>query len=380
MSVMRRALPQLVTAALAGVVAVSLPAPAALAADAPPPPVVSELTLQGPPGRLVGAQVGYLDVSVHLTDAAGVPTGRSFFEVNDFEPVINCPCVQLVAPKVLGQASIILRATLRRTTGTGTDGTWTAHVPVTAAAAGTWRVQYLGFPARVDHPENAPGSTYTPPKTAVPTVPVNGSDPVVLSVRPVGRGTVERTSAPVAFVVSASLASSHRPVVGARLLVRTTINDDLTILPSIPTTAVRTNAQGQARWSVPGTKVGGLFTVERPLRGAVAFGGFSPGESVLLDLAPFTGQLTARPAVTSVRAGRNIAVTGSTNSSHVVLQRRVSGRWSSVGEKYLDCVATCSYRLTATPPKGTWSYRVVQTAGANGSARAATRAFTLRGV
>lgn len=378
--VLRRAVPLLVTAALPGLAALCLAAPPARAADAPPPPLVSELSLQGPAGRLVGPQVGYLDVSVRLIDPAGVPTGRSFFTTDDFEPVIDCPCVQVSAPKVLGQASTALRATLQLVSGTSTDGTWTAHLPVTAAAAGTWGIDYVGFPARTEHPESAPGTISRPAKTAVPTVPLNGKDPVFLSVKPAKRGTVERTSAPVGFVVSAYLASSRQPVAGARLLVRSTSEGDLTILQSLPTTALRTNAAGQARWSLPGPKVGGVFTVERPLRGAVAYGGYRAGEHTLSGLAVFTGHVTARPAARSVRAGHNIAVTGTTNSTYVVLQRRVSGRWRTAGQTYLSCASTCSYRLTATPPRGTWSYRVVQTEGANGSTRAATRAFTLRGV
>ncbi|RZS89898.1 hypothetical protein EV189_1677 [Motilibacter rhizosphaerae] len=156
---------------------------------------------------------------------------------------------------------------------------------------------------------------------------------------------------------------------------------DLLDLFNQPASAVRTGRDGRAVWTAPGRAIGGQFEVSRPLAGATGYGPVPSGETITPVLTSIRGSVTARPAATSVRAGTDVRVTGRANSQQVVLERRVSGRWRSVGTAYLSsCTARgCAYRLTATPPRGTWTYRVAQPASVLGTSYAASTPFTLRG-
>ena len=354
----------------------ALPTAPALA-EGPPgsEPAVSELTLSGPAAPLVGPEIGYLRVSVHLTAPSGVVQGTQPENPvpNDGYPSSPCPCVQLVSTARAGQGAGWLQVPLTLASGTTTDGMWVAAAPVTASQAGTWRVLRLAFANGLDHPLG---------RASQPEAVVLGSDPVELSVRPATRLPVP-AGHPVVYVVTARLATSHRPVPNLRLGAFANIECANYEARSF----VRTGADGTVRWAP--RPASGFLVVWRPLAGAGTPGTIPPGEEICQASSPYSVTVTAVPAAAAVRAGVRDRVSGRISALcdpdvPPVLQRRVGRTWRTVNTKASvkgsgRIGAGCTYSLVANPPRGAHLYRVSLGASPYGRTATASRSFRLTG-
>ncbi|NHC47436.1 hypothetical protein [Motilibacter aurantiacus] len=342
---------------------------------------VSDVTLTGPPpgtAPLVGAQIAQLTVTARLVAPSGVPQGTQLqgFDNSDFEPLTVCPCVRLETRDTTGQGPRQLQAPLTLTSGTVTDGTWTATVPVTASAAGSWRVRLLGFPGEPDRVEL--------PAATAPRVQVEGSDPLLIEVRPLTKLPV-RLDTTVTYEVRATGRTSRRAIAGVRLLASTQID----CLGGTPL-ATRTRADGTALLRVPPSRAGSHVVVVRPLSAQpLSEGTGAWGERTCLGLAPYAGGVSATPARTAARAGTNVAVTGRVTyacaGARPVLQRLSGRRWVTVNDATVRLfppragIAGCAYTTVATPRQGTSTYRVAQPPSPLGQRAANSRAFRITG-
>ncbi|WP_130493833.1 hypothetical protein [Motilibacter rhizosphaerae] len=368
-----------VVTVLLALMGLTLAAPARAASG----PAVGETTLSGPGHALVGAEIGYLTATVHLSSPTGIQVGTTPMNpvpMVDGYPQSTCPCVQVVrsAPATYPQSWGWLQVPLVLTSGTAQDGVWTARAPVTASSAGTWRLTRVtldGAGQAVDFPFA---------RARQPSASVTGTDPVVLSVTPVTHLPV-RAGASVRYRVAARLRTSGEPVAGVRLGV---FSAQAECTDYEPPSYVRTGADGTATWTMSGRSPGSAIIVWRPLAGSGVRGTIPPGESLCSETFPYTASMTAVPAHARVRAGTDVVVTGRLSAlcyeAAPVLQRLVGRSWRTVNTSTTRLSSTastsgCSYRTVATPRRGTSTYRVAALATLTGLRSAVSPSFRLTG-
>lgn len=357
-------------------------APPALAADTTPPQIV-DLTVIPSTVNLAGVSYTKIVISVHLQDDSGICADCNV-DADDMAafPGYRTPLVRLDAtPPVPGMFYETQFSGMRLTSGTTTDGWWTA----TRIATGLWNgtrpvIRIAAFdPAGnktdIDPRNSALARTVTVHATNAARI----SYGIVPTVTPYGVDT---------FTIKgrAYLSGSGAPLGNRALLLCE--DTGCGIEGTFGGTAVATNANGYY-----------AVTTHRQALGLMLFkalGGGSNGQesypttfysnplyasrSVAVPRSAHYLTLKTVSPSTSVPAGSAVTLKGLTelfyNTSTPVLwrsisvQRLVSGTWASgtirteqtvLIEKTTVQAGIHTYTLVAHPPKGTSSYRVYRT-------------------
>jgi len=375
---MRRSV--LVVALLVG--ALCTIAPPALAADTTPPQVL-DLKITPSTVNLAGMAYTKVVVSVHLQDDSGICTDCNIDDDSMAAfPGYRTPLVRLEGtPPVPGMFYETQFSGMQRTSGTATDGWWSA----TRIATGLWSrtrpairiaaFDTAGNKTDIDPRNTALARTLTVHATNAPRISY-GVDPTVT---PYGVNT---------FTIKgrAYLSGTGAPLGNRALLLCE--DTGCGIEGTFGGTAVATNANGY--YSV---------TTHRQALGLMMFktlGGGSNGQqsypTTFYSNPLFASRSVASPRSahyltlktvspsTSVTAGSAVTLKGLTEMFYdtstpvlwrsVSVQRLVSGTWTSgtirteqtaLIEKTTVQSGIHTYTLVAHPPKGTWSYRVYRT-------------------
>lgn len=376
MNVRSRLVASLTTALL--VMAGVASAPAATAADSGTQLV--GITISVGDRTLVGAQLTSVTVRVHLTDPAGVQRSAGAM----YDTYWDCPCVAIdsfdqngrfwkASPQAWGERLI----SLRLASGTPQDGIWVGSSMLGAANAGFWKptVIHAGTLVQPPQPDGEIPDGYdfvsVPADVqAASTVHVRGDDwPVISLSIPT---TITAYGTPFAISGYALTARTHRPVAGLRVAAVADMSEPVVHEAGL---ATRTSATG--RWAVTSTNPTPYW--------AVYWAPDRLGQVVAWQSArrPHVRAviLSRTASATSVRAGSSITISGRVTPAAglaVVLQRYYAGAWRTV-YRWTGYRGTYGYVLVATPPRGTWLYRV-QVIGSTELFGTTSPAFTLRAV
>lgn len=333
-------------------------------AVAPPPPAsaaegttIQSISITVGDRTLVGAQLTGLTVRVHLTDPVGVlPAAGAMYD--NYWP---CPCIALASfdqegrrwkasPQAWGGRLIPLQLG----SGTAQDGVWVGRSILGADDAGFWRPTVIHAGTLVQPPqpdgEIFDGFDFVPVPTDLALASqlhVRGDDWPVFSV--IIPSAITPYGTP--FVVSgyARTLRTHRPVAGLRVLVMP--NGDGPMMGEVGI-AVRTSSTG--RWvlsSIDPTPYWSAYWAPDRLNQPVSF--------VTAKRVHVRAVILSRTvSATTVRVGQSITVSGRMGppGATVVLQRYYGGAWRTVSRSLSN---RSTYSLLATPPRGTWPYRVV---------------------
>lgn len=314
-------------------------APAAAAADTTAPQVV-DVQLSRARVAVAGLNLVPVTVRVRLTDDTGV---RPSWSVNHGRRTPLISLSRVSAPHFPESADLHL------TSGTATDGVWSATVHVPSTWHGTWQVtEVQAYDLANNRLDVDPSTGGSAPKLEVTGVhqpaltmsfspnPVVGDGPVTVR----GRAYYKDTGAPIA----------RR---------RIFLGDDNVCAEGRNTANIVTDARGYYSRRYPKGNAGAIFCVGILKPSAVA-----DASSYIVARSNFPRvkyKVAAAAARTSVRAGRNVAVTGSVSPAaqplRAKLQRIVGRTWRTVGDAPVR--SSGRFTLTATPPTvGTHTYRV----------------------
>lgn len=336
-----------------------VPVPARVAASDPAPLTVESVRLSHTTVTVQGRDVVMVEVTARLRN---VPADG-----------VSALLVATPAPRRDEPRTPATRlATLTRVSGTAQDGVYSGVFRVHATMNGTWTLAGFGESA-MDMAFSVP--PYVTARTSGPTLQVRGSHaPRIVDAHatPLPKGRTALTGR----VVDATTGRPYDHVVPVATCSEARCVDDLPA-GAFPA-AART---GQFRIVVRSDAFYGL--------GVYPSAGFQHvlGAENLLDLVHVEHEkplpLRARPATSSVRAGRVVRITGSSVSRgaegvRVQLQRQYScNTWRTVNSGVIRTGG--AFTLAAQPPRtGTNTYRV-QVAPQGPWARSTSRPFVIRG-
>lgn len=376
MNVRSRVAASLTTALL--VMAGVASAPAASAADSGTQLV--GITISVGDRTLVGGQLTSVTVRVHLVDPAGVHRSAGAM----YDTYWDCPCVSIdsfdqygrlwkASPQAWGERLL----SLRLASGTAQDGIWVGSSMLGAANAGFWKPTaiHAGTLVQPPQPEGEIPDGYdfvgVPADIqAASTLHVRGDDWPVFSLRiPT---TVTAYGKP--FVISgyALTARTHRPVPGLRVAAVPRMSE-----PVLHEAGLATRTTSTGRWAVTSTDWTPYW--------AVSWAPDRLGQVVAWQSARRAHVraviLSRTASATTVRVGSSITISGRVSPAAglaVVLQRYYAGAWRTV-YRSTGYHGTYGYLLVATPPRGSWLYRV-QVIGSTELFGTTSPAFTLRAV
>lgn len=352
-------------------------APSAAAADGTQ---IQSITITVGDRTLVGAQLTSVTVRVHLTDPVGVQSQAGAM----YDSYWPCPCVAIASFDSLGhrwkaspQAWGERLISLTLASGTPQDGVWVGRSMLGAINAGFWKPTVIHAGTLVQPPQ-PPGEipdgydfVSVPADIATAgTVHVRGDDwPVITLTIP---STVTPYGKPFVIGGYAMTARTHRPVPGLRV---SAIADQSDPVLHEAGTATRTTSTG--RWaitSIDWTPYWAVLWAPDRLGQAVTW--------VTAHRAHVRAVILSRTvSATSVRVGRSITVSGKVSPAAglaVVLQRYYLGAWRTV-YRSTGYHGTYGYLLLASPPRGSWYYRV-RVIGSSELYGTVGPVFVLRGV
>lgn len=337
------------------------PALAAPAADTAPPQLHS-ITFERSSATVSGLATQLVGVRVRLTDETGVA------------PIEYQPSWELASPYLRLNASPNSYIVLRLAEGTDKDGIWTGSLPVTSAWSGDVQpVQIfatdLTYQNRLD----------VDPRTVVATPS--------LRVRSSHRPAIDMTFSP-------EPATAGKPVAQRIRAWDTTTGKPWANLPlwfSFDNGCVEPGGVVRAKTRADGTYQRTLTPfVAQWLQCALVTGTAQPNMAYPPTIIAIDSgfvryhrfSISAKPAAKSVRARKNVKVTGSISpvvpGKVLQLQRRYPNKtWRKVNT--VKVLNNGRYTIVATPPgKGTYSYRIYapgDTAAVGGT----SKVFTIRG-
>ncbi len=346
---------------------------AALGAATPSTPALARTTTQVAgitmtlsPGTLTGTQTATLTVHVHLVDPDGVAPTDCGIADRGYGPG---PCLYLTSFDASGnRASASTQAVGGKLVhlsldpgGTLQDGTWSGTAGMGAVDTGTWRPTQITAGDLIAPPDIFYNTLVPLPKaiTDSTAVTLKGRNWPILSLQLPAAGSVR---AGQLFTVRGTvrLLTTRTPVKGALVRVGWGICGPLEFGR---TSVVRTNAAGA--WSLR-TRVVAADWCGLWGRGSL----FPPLEYKAVHRAFSRATVTTHVGTHTLALGHSSAITGvvapatdpAAGSVKVVLQRFHGGSWHQV-DTGLVSFPSGRYRLLATPPRGTWAYRVSVPAG-----------------
>ena len=313
--------------AVAGVVILMLAGSAvpvaAAAVDTEPPRLVS-MSLSEDRIIIGGLSVEQLTVSVRMTDNVGV---AEYYDIGQGH-------VPYVRFNHRGHTLV----NLRLTAGTPQDGVWTGIAAVTSNWSG------IAKPDGLYATDSAVNVLSVDPATVidVPSVHVTSWNHPELKLT----------------ISPAVITPPNGYTVTVQGYDRTT-GRPWANLPVFADRAVRLDANGRYRYTVPGGEIQVDATAVEVVGERIA------GQPQTLISAAYAWPryryvVSAAPAATSVPAGTDVAVNGhlypARAGKEVRLQRLSGTEWRTVNTGVTR--SSSRFTITATPPRGTWSYRV----------------------